>query len=337
MKQKIKLAFQLNSEEITNTHLVMSPNGKHVALVMRDSLVIAHDMGDANGKNPWLIIYVTPTDYSMYLSTDPKILLDRMQQYTRFDCVVDDVAISDLGGVSLLRDTHAYKELVIYTTKNLKQFLNKFTPYLETKTKVSYDTYSMQTIQYRPLSNDLYVVDHRGRLIDYTKQSVVGENVYGHLAINPKGKYVVVKYVANHFYYLSAYGKYLATVTIPTYENYNHATIDIKPIEGNYVKTSLIMKNPAKTGYWIPSVNVSDNGRVFWVCNEHDLKSKSCNYSVMLSMHKAKNGYTEWSEMSYYINVRRLAACNSFQIDRSGMRVAYVSTTNRLIIADMVE
>lgn len=41
MKQKTKLSYRLQKKDIQGTHLAMSPNGKHVALKMADSLVIA--------------------------------------------------------------------------------------------------------------------------------------------------------------------------------------------------------------------------------------------------------------------------------------------------------
>ena len=54
-------------------------------------------------------------------------------------------------------------------------------------------------------------------------------------------------------------------------------------------------------------------------------------------MHLASSGYIEYSDMLHYMDVRRLMTGNSFQISHTGKRIAYVNTTNKLTVVDMVE
>lgn len=346
MKPKTKLAFQLQSDEIRNTHLVMSNNGKHVALVMRDTLVIAHDISQSSGNNTWVVIHVKPTEYSVFVTNDISSPLVKMnhynnvittQQKTEFDGVVMDAAISDLGTLTLLQCTNDYKGLITYTTKDLKSALAGHCPYLERIVTISLDTWDINSIYYRPYSNNLYVVGSGSLLIDFDKGTVIENGVFGYLAINPKGERTIIKYDNSAYRYLSAYGKYVGEIIVPPYDNYNHVSINIKPTKSQYVKTSMVVKRPTKSEYWLPSVAVSDSGKVFWVCNEHSVKSRSCRYTVMLSMHLASSGYIEYSDMLYYMDVRRLMTGNSFQISHTGKRIAYVNTTNKLTVVDMVE
>lgn len=334
MKQKTKLSYRLQKKDIQGTHLAMSPNGKHVALKMADSLVIAHDISIGQvDLSAWIAIHIHPTHYDITINS---VVVKTVKHTTDFSSRCECIDVSDNGDVSLLYWSEDGKQLISYKSKDQRKALKGETTHFTPEVYAG-DTYGLDTIHYRPRSSELYGVELSGLVVNLTNDIVVDSDVFGYVAISPKGEVICVEYNDLAYHFLSASGKYVADVIIPPYLNHNHATVNIKPTKGDCVKTSLVLKRPVKSEYWIPSVNVSDNGKVFWVCNEHGLKSKSCDYSVVVSMHPARNGYTEWSEMLHYMDVRRLASGNSFTIDQSGYRIAYVSTTNCLTVADMVE